>query len=239
MTLEALLWAVISGFLPAILWLFFWLKEDEAPEPNRLIFLAFWAGILAIPAALVFSSVWMTFVRTFFGLSLSATHIGLMLVVGFAFIEEVSKYAMIKSFILWRKEYDEPADAMIYLIAGALGFAAIENVLYLIGPYGLGFSDGFTVSNLRFIGATPLHALSAGILGYFIGGSFFRSTLRKEIALGVGLFFATLLHALFNILILMREGYDPAPALVLLGTVGILILFAFERIKHKLYTYYA
>ena len=45
-----LLLALLGGILPALLWLWYWLKEDAArPEPRGLIMLAFVAGMITVP----------------------------------------------------------------------------------------------------------------------------------------------------------------------------------------------
>lgn len=246
---ETILFAVAGGFIPALVWLFFWLKEDESPEPRRLLFIAFLAGALAIPAALVLELLWCKGVVKF-GFSPSchfppqaslATMIDFLpLVAGFAFMEEYAKYFFVSSLLFWRKEFDEPADAIIYLITGALGFAAVENVLYLIRPFDTAILHGFTTSNLRFLGPTLLHTLASAFLGYFIAEAFFQNTLRREIGLLLGFFFSTLLHTLFNLSILMTGGRKIEPALLILISAGIVILFSFEHIKHTIIkNYYA
>ncbi len=216
---DTLIYSLIGGFLPALLWLIFWLKEDEAPEPKHLLLVAFIGGVIAIPTALVLELLWN---KTGFS--------GFALVAGFAFIEEYTKYFFCSSLIFWRAEYDEPADAMIYMMTTALGFAALENTLYLIVPFHSAIIHGVATSDLRFLGPTLLHALSSGFLGYFIAKSFYRKHFRKEIALAIGLFFSTALHTLFNIFILRAGGATIEPALVLLIVAGGGIVFWFERI---------
>lgn len=241
-------WALAGGFLAAFVWLWFWLKEDEHPEPRRLLVIAFLAGIMAIPAALALQLAWCATTKSFLlapGCSVDANIpldkliSFLPLIAGYAFIEEYAKYFLVHMFIFWRRDYDEPADAMIYLITGALGFAAVENALYLIGPFNDAVLHGFSSTNLRFLGPTLLHALSSGFLGYFIAKSFFGSWISKELELILGLFFATALHLAFNFLILIAGGKTIEPALVMLAMAGIVILFSFERIKHTIKKYYA
>jgi RsiW-degrading membrane proteinase PrsW (M82 family) len=231
--------ALIGGFVPAFVWLWFWLKEDDAPEPLRLILTAFIGGMLAIPVALVLEK---AFLQELLPSIKSACSTEMLvasgiLLMGSAFIEECAKLLAALVFIFWRKEYDEPADAMIYLITAALGFAAVENVIYLQQMSAWELAQGLTVINLRFIGATLLHALSSALLGYFIGGAFFRGKVRKEIAIILGLFAATLLHTLFNLSILVAgtaKGVGIEPALSVLIAAGILILFSFDRIKRTI-----
>lgn len=241
MTLLIIAYALIGGFIPALIWLTFWLKEDEHPEPRRLLTLAFIAGMLSIPLAFVMSWLWdREALPLLFGTNQTNSDIyNLYRIIGFAFTEEYSKYLLIHALIFWRRDYDEPVDAMIYLISTALGFAALENVLYLIQPFGYGPHPGFEISILRFIGATPLHALASAVLGYFIASSFFKTYMRKEVAVVLGLITATMLHSLFNVLILIASrpemgAYAIEGGLLLLSAVGIYILFAFEKVKHKI-----
>ncbi|OYV27065.1 MAG: hypothetical protein B7W98_02600, partial [Parcubacteria group bacterium 20-58-5] len=57
---------------------------------------------------------------------------GFSILVGWATIEEVLKYLAAAVFILWRSAVDEAPDYVIYMITVALGFAAAENMLFLI-----------------------------------------------------------------------------------------------------------
>lgn len=243
MTWESFLWAVAGGIIPAIIWLLFWLEEDEDPEPNRLLVISFLSGVLAIPVAFVLSFLWSKAVPYLVNSNIFPETYevltGLAYILGLAFSEEYAKYFIVHALIFWRRDYNEPADAMVYLITAALGFAAFENILYLAEPFRLGFTFGFEITNLRFIGSTLLHALSSGLLGYFIAGSFWKPHLSKEVALLFGLLFATLLHTIFNLLILLSKGINIEPAVIFLGITGIFILFAFERIKHTINRYYA
>jgi RsiW-degrading membrane proteinase PrsW (M82 family) len=83
------------------------------------------------------------------------------------------------------------------MIISALGFAATENLLLLFPLKIKFFGEIFQISFLRFISATFLHALSSAIVGFFIGLSFFRKKERLKL-ISLGLFFATLLHGLYN-----------------------------------------
>ena len=112
-------YSVIGGLAPALIWLFFWLREDrEHPEPKLTLLLAFLAGMLAIPLALMLEWAWQEFLRN--SVVLRDERFVLILLVGYAFIEEIVKFALVRSVIFWRMEFDEPVDAMVYLITAAL-----------------------------------------------------------------------------------------------------------------------
>ena len=228
MSLNPFVWAFLGGFLPALLWLWFWLKEDaKRPEPKRLIFAAFVAGILAVPAALFFE-------KAFQGL---LQH-GIFLVILWAATEELLKYAG-AYFVAFRKWcvdkttcVDEPIDPAIYLITAALGFSALENTLFLINPLLYGeVLTGFVAGNLRFVGATLLHVVASAAIGIAMGLSFYKSAFVKKVYLWMGICTAVILHALFNLSIIINEGEN---ILIIFGFLWIAVLFlllVFERVK--------
>jgi len=137
--------ALLGGILPTLIWLWFWLREDIHPEPKRLIVKGFFAGVIAIPFALLFEAVifcgssllllegtapaWCSLATPLLG-----THPQLfewVIIIGFAFAEEYVKYKVAYKFLLRGGDFDEPVDAMIYLMTVALGFAAFENFFFL------------------------------------------------------------------------------------------------------------
>ncbi|PIP29993.1 hypothetical protein COX26_01160 [Candidatus Jorgensenbacteria bacterium CG23_combo_of_CG06-09_8_20_14_all_54_14] len=160
--------AVLIAFAPALVWLAFFLREDVHPEPKKWLSIAFFAGALAsVPA---FFLQW--------GVQGAMGIVGggaLFLVLAFAFIEEVFKF--LAAYLVVRKNpvFDEPIDAMIYLVVAALGFATVENVFVMNGMASMRASFGdflaagtplYTLS-FRLVGATLLHALSSALVGYY------------------------------------------------------------------------
>ena len=118
---------------------------------------------------------------------------------------------------------------MIYMIVAALGFAAVENVASVLkavnGLAGVGPLETVT---LRFVGATLLHTLTSGLIGYYWGramiqGSHHFSTIFLAIVA------ATLLHAVFNHLILNLESV--AVPIMFLTLAAFFILNDFEKLK--------
>ncbi|TSC78743.1 MAG: hypothetical protein G01um101429_699 [Parcubacteria group bacterium Gr01-1014_29] len=242
--------------MPALIWLFFWLREDLHPEPKRLLTKAFAAGAVAIPFALLAEAVISCGLTYLFftppqtehssvGLTLLplcasskppfhivAIPVGALMLIAFAAAEEVIKYISAKQFVLKGKDFDEPVDAMIYLITVALGFAAFENFFFLLSAFANTFFDGIVVSNLRFLGATLLHAVSSGVVGYAVALSFYRQGERKRYV-AAGLFFATMLHALFNVLVANKTtgAVGLFQALSMLILTSVFLIFAFDRVK--------
>lgn len=208
--------ALMGGILPSLLWLWFWRREDQnCPEPTGLIAISFFAGMavvyfalplqkLVVSALPMIMSVADTLALKFSLLLPSEEVIKITL---WAFIEEFAKYATVFFIAFKSKDFDEPIDAVIYLITAALGFAAMENTFYILKDLGaLGDADALLNGNLRFIGATIAHVTSSAFVGIAIAFSLRGPRLGKFLAVVAGLSLATLLHAYFNLSIIESNG---------------------------------
>lgn len=215
--------AFLLGLLPALIWLWFWLKEDLHPEPAKMLALSFFSGII---------SVYIVLKIQIFALN----HLDLNVYTSFAvfaFIEELLKFIVIYFVALRNKETDEPIDNIIYLIVGALGLATSENIIFSYKS--LIETDLITTvisGNLRFIGASLTHVMCSAMIGITLGLSFYKSK-KNKILYGIsGLIIATVLHTSFNLFIISRA---PGNIFVVFGAVWfgiVVLLLLFERIKH-------
>lgn len=222
---QTLLFALLGGILPTIAWLFFWLQEDvKDPEPRSLIFFSFLSGMLAVFIV--------------FPLQLLAkNHLGdspeEYVLLAWAAIEEVVKFAMISFVALQSVYFDEPVDAMVYLVTVALGFSALENTLFLLTPLLAGDTSAALITgNLRYMGATVLHTAASALLGACISLAYCHGWFMRTIAIIGGLILATGLHTGFNILIMKGDDLSTALAFGATWIAIILVLMAFERSKH-------
>lgn len=220
--LESYAIAIAGGIFPALAWLWFWLKEDSRnPEPRRLIALAFITGMLTVMIVIPIQK----FVA---GYLVTQTAI----FAAWSTIEEFTKYIMAWLLVLHRRENDEPVDAVIYMVAVALGFAGLENALFLLSPLaGDTVMQTVMTGNLRFIGATLLHVFSSATVGIFLAFSFYRSRLAKEWYAACGVILASLLHIGFNFLILNTADEHLLRAFAGVWVGVIAVLFALEFVK--------
>ena len=123
------------------------------------------------------------------------------------------------------------------MISAALGFAAIENILVMFNLVPNGANTALNTLALRFAGATLLHALASGLLGYFLAMSWFFQEHKKKLIV-FGLIIATLFHAAFNMLIASaQESANPVVGLVytsfLLIILAFLVSILFDKIKER------
>lgn len=230
-----LIFAVIGGFLPAIIWLTFWLREDSLhPEPNPLLIRTFIYGMLAVPVAFLAQTLFnFLFLgdTTIENLGQKTGLYSLVIVLIWAFIEELVKFLAARNGALKRKENDEPIDVPIYMITAALGFAALENALFLISPLiDANYHEFFITSNLRFIGATLVHVASSATIGIFAALSYFFMNKMKKRYLLTGFVLATLLHAVFNLFII-RTSEMAFIGFTAVWTFIVLVIILFEKIK--------
>ena len=218
---------VLLGMIPSFAWLIFYLHEDiEHPEPKRLILYTFIAGALSTLLVLGFQFTAHSWLRS----SGVATY-GFTSFAFLAAIEEFFKFFAVYLVVSSRKEFDEPIDAMVYMIVSALGFATVENIGSIFQASAAIYpSPGpLETTALRFVGATLLHTLASGLVGYYWG----KALARHGSYIGLiikGLLIATLLHTIFNYLIIRSEPL--VLPLIFLLFVGMFVLSDFEKLKH-------
>ena len=221
MELSTFVYATLGGIVPALVWVWFWTLQDRKnPEPTRLIIAAFLVGIVAVATVIPLQKFAMVFLA------------GTSLVIAWAAIEEVVKYALAHFTVLAHKANNEPIDPMIYLITVALGFAAAENTLFLIDPIANGgFVESVLTGNFRFLGATLLHVLCSSLIGLALGLSFYKRPLVKFWYATVGLILAVVLHGAFNFFILKSDGAQLMQVFAFVWVGLVLLLIAFEHVK--------
>jgi len=176
---------VVFSFLVALFWLRWFRKKDKyEKEPERLIFWAFLAGMLAtIPSVLLESFLGLhdrgpTIASR--GLFLSFLWVGI--------VEEFLKYLAVRVTVYRSKEFNEVMDGMVYMVSAALGFAAIENVGYMLG---FGYAVGFPRAILSYLA----HISFSAILGFYMGKAKIEG---KKNWILVGFTLAVPLHWLYN-----------------------------------------
>ncbi len=219
---KTLLFAVLGGALPAVFWLWFWLREEDEghKEPRGLIVLSFILG-----GIIVLIAIWME------KYSLNYLPDNTTQIVAWATIEEILKLLGVLIIISGTTVVDEPIDYPMYFIAVALGFAAFENILYLLRPLAVdGTVVGLLTGNLRFLGSTLLHAIASGLIGSALGLSFYIRQYRGIYML-CGLLCAIVLHSVFNFFIMKGSGENFLSVFGLLWVVAIISILIFEKLK--------
>ncbi len=221
---DVIFYALLSGILPALIWLAFWLHEDyKHPEPRGLILKTFLLGMLAVIFVLPFQK----------GVDLFFPGMTFAAILLWVILEEFFKLGAAYLGGLKSVDDNEPIDPIIYMITAALGFVALENALFIFGPMLVGenITNHIISGNLRFIGASLLHIVSSGIIGTALAFSFYKSN-RKRITLALfAIILAVLFHASFNLAIIHWGNSGAVTAFGLVWVGVILLLLAFEKAK--------
>jgi hypothetical protein len=131
--------------------------------------------------------------------------------------EELFKFVVIYFYARRHPEFDEPMDGVVYGVATGLGFATLENILYV--------SDGgIGVAILRAFTAVPCHAFAGAIMGFYVGQSKFRPQERGKLVVA-SLLWPILLHGVYDFpLLTLKAMSEHEPAVSPSGAiVGALI----------------
>ena len=148
-----------AALFPVVVLCYFIYKKDVNKEPRELLIKLFGFGCLTtIPILIVeiiLGSIFPTddvfdFFILFFNVFIS---VGL--------VEEGFKWLVVKEFGYHSNEFDEIYDIIVYSVFASLGFACVENVLYV-------FTNGFATAFVRALTAVPGHTSFGVIMGYFL-----------------------------------------------------------------------
>jgi len=214
--------ALLGGIIPSLLWLWFWLKQEEKKkEPKGVLAMVFIMGMIAVILVLP--------IQKYIQANVAGHEAK---IIGWAAAEEILKYIAMLVIIYKTRFVDEPLDWPIYCITAALGFAALENTFFLIKPLSLGQTYvSLLTGQLRFLGSTLLHTISSGVVGISIGLSYFMGSFSKKIYVFFGLMFAIALHSVFNFFIMKNDGSDFLKVFAFLWVISIIIMLIFEKIR--------
>ena len=187
--------------LPVILLLIYIYRQDKyEKEPVGLLLLSFFIGMIAIPMDLILVSV-----VNGIHYSDSVFHAAF---IEAGFCEELCKFAVLFLIIWWNKNFNEYMDGIVYAVFVGLGFACVENVLYV-------FQGGIGTGIVRGLLSVPGHFLFAIIMGYFLSLAKFDEKKRASYLLA-SLFIPVLVHGLFDWMLMITDVIHPLISLMIL-----------------------
>jgi RsiW-degrading membrane proteinase PrsW (M82 family) len=190
MVLSLLALAIAPGLAIAIY--VFWMDKFER-EPLRLMVVCFVLGALSIvPAALIEN--WLEVPAVSDRTNLWQVFVTAYLIVGLT--EEGVKFLVLYLYAYPKKDFNEPFDGITYSVMVSMGFATLENILYVL-------QGGYQVGILRMFTAVPAHASFAVLMGYFVGLSKFRQN-RGHLLL-LGLVVPIIFHGTYDFFLLQKE----------------------------------
>jgi len=219
---ELVIFAILGGTLPAIFWLWFWISEEDEEKTTLkgLVVLSFILGGIFVLIAIWMERYSINFVKD-----------NTIQIILWATIEELLKFFGVALIIFRSGIIKKPIDYPMYFIAVALGFAAVENTLYLLNPVGVnGTIVAMLTGNLRFLGSTLLHATASAIIGNSLGLAYYIKEYRIPY-LFFGIISAIALHSIFNFFIMKGSGENFLSVFGVLWVVAIINILVFEKLK--------
>ena len=206
-----LLLLAIAPVMVVIVWIYY--KDKIEKEPKSFLFKNFIFGatvsviITWILSAVVNSvypllktnDIFETFLKAFIYVAL---------------IEEFAKYVIVRFLAQPNKEFNEKFDGIVYAVMVSMGFACLENILYV-------FEYGVKVGFLRAFTAVPAHATFGVLMGYFMGqAKFSENRVQKNIT---GLLIATFFHGAYDFFLFLE--FIPN---IHIAAIGILLIGFFS-----------
>jgi RsiW-degrading membrane proteinase PrsW (M82 family) len=227
----ALLGAFFFGFVPMFLFAAFvnWLDRYEK-EPKLLLGAAFfWGVIIAGGGAYILNTAFGIGIYTLTG-SEGAAEFGTTSIVAPIIEEGLKGLAVLVVFLLFRKEFDSILDGIVYGAITAMGFAAIENVLYIYrNGYQVSGWEGFwTLVAIRVLLVGWMHPFFTAFTGIGLAvARMSRNTVVKILAVPAGYTVAVLTHAFHNTFSGLLGGFSGFLAGTFVDYLGYACMLAF------------
>ena len=206
-------------------------EKDHVKESSNILTKLFILGILSCFLVLILSTIEEN-IFPFFAQDtkdLNATETFIYTFFGVGIIEEFSKWTMLYFGAYKSREYDEIYDGIVYAVFVSLGFAAFENLLYVITS-----QNSLMVAGLRAVTAVPAHACFGIVMGSFFSLAKISSkegkTGNEILYLILSILVPALLHAIYDYILILGN-----PSLLLVGLVFVIILYicCIKKIKKE------
>lgn len=201
---------------------FVYFRDKYEREPLGLLIKCFLFGAFSIAPAIGLETLLM-------GLGLGEGP-GLIQTAIFAFItvafsEELSKYIFLRWYAYPKKDFNEPYDGIMYTMMIGMGFATVENVLYVL-------EGGMSTALVRMFTAVPAHATFAIIMGFYAGKAKFDK--KNEAAyLLTGLLLAILFHGAYDFFLMQQYNVAIAAGALVSLIIGIRYSLRAMRLHQK------
>jgi RsiW-degrading membrane proteinase PrsW (M82 family) len=223
--LKQIIFIPLLSLLPCILWLWYFSSRSLYKRPSiRVLGVTFFLGALATIPALFLNLEGQEFFREQFGDNQFSHTLVLLFIVGP--VEELVKLLAVYLYAYRKPQFDEPLDGVIFSATAALGFAAVENVVYL------GQHDPMLVL-LRGPLSNPGHALFSALWGLSLSRAKAAPNLVRTrfSIIAWGLLGASLLHSLFDIMLLASSRWSILFFAILVAVMAALFFWVRSRIK--------
>ena len=211
-------WIMIAVAIipPLLLMIFIYRRDKHEREPKGLLFKCAALGALSVITALIGEAATMGIIESVFSGKSIYLYYFVEAFFGVAIVEEAGKFLMLRLGTWKNRHFDYTFDGIIYSVFVSLGFALVENILYVI-------QNGFSTGLFRAVTAIPGHAAFGVYMGYYYGLAKFWEVAGDKKKCGrnlwAGWLIATILHGFYDFCALSGK-----PALMILFLVFIVAM---------------
>lgn len=190
-----LLILAIAPTIGVMLWIY--LKDKYDKEPVMVLGKFFVIGVFISIIAIMLEFILLK-INSFTGY---LNYIYISFIVA-GFVEEGVKWIALVPNLLKEKNFNEKLDGIIYSIFLSLGFATIENIVYLMSEDS---STAIQLGMIRAVISIPAHMMFAITMGYYISKYKYSASKNKKIKyLSFSLLFPILLHGVFDFILMIE-----------------------------------
>jgi RsiW-degrading membrane proteinase PrsW (M82 family) len=197
---------LISSITPVIIFLFLIYNKDSIKEPWGLLMKCFFGGFLSIIITLLIDGFLEPFGKGFTS-PFASSFFDAFFQAGFP--EELSKLIILYWFVWKRKEFDQHFDGIIYAVFVSMGFALVENLMYV-------YKGGISVAMMRAVLAVPGHGFFAVAMGYYFSLAKFHNGPKKNEFLLKSLLVPAIMHGAYDFALIYASKSEENPLLILL-----------------------
>ncbi|MGQ0739242.1 MAG: GNAT family N-acetyltransferase [Bacteroidota bacterium] len=194
--------------------LFIFHRDAYNREPKLNLIVSFFLGVLSIIPAFFIEK---AFVDNF-GTGLVDQAVKAFFIV--ALTEELCKFTALRFYSYRQRSFDEPFDGIVYSVMVSMGFATLENILYVSNS--IQYGQGYQVALLRMFLSVPAHATFGVLMGYHIGRAKFETNRTAALTI-LGLFWAVFFHGAYDAFLFWQQSPEIEPyvsdILLFLGAV--------------------
>jgi RsiW-degrading membrane proteinase PrsW (M82 family) len=179
--------------------IYIYMMDKHEHEPFHVLFKTFaWGCVSVVPALAMQTG------ANLLGYNQYTVPLG---VFGYAFFivafsEELSKYIFLRLYPFRHKDFNEPFDGIMYSIMIGMGFATVENVIYVLHQASM--QESVIAGVARIFTAVPAHAGFAIVMGYYVGMAKFRPGRRLGLLI-MGLLGAVILHGFYDYFLIQQS----------------------------------
>ncbi|AEE54175.1 PrsW family glutamic-type intramembrane protease [Haliscomenobacter hydrossis] len=208
---------LIASITPVMIFLYLINRRDKVQEPKKLLAKCFFGGFLSIALALLIDAPLAPFADSISSPFLHAFYNAFIIAAG---PEELAKF-LVLYWLVWKSaDFDQHYDGIIYAVFVSLGFALVENILYVM-------EGGMGVAVARAVLSVPGHGFFAVLMGYYFSLAKFHEGTEKNKLLLKSLWMPILFHGLYDFALFYMEAEGLSPWIL----IALMVLFTYVVIR--------